>query len=106
MILDEKDRTLSTSLYPLLKAYTLADLRITRVTALDYQVTLPSTGADKFHTIPKLGRWATAIIAASPSLSVGGTVEILPQLQLRHGPEALEGFIWTLSRPGVARGLS
>ena len=64
------------------------------------------TDPDKFHTIPKLGRWATAIIAASPSLSVGGTVEILPQLQLRHGPEALEGFIWTLCRPGVARGLS
>uniref|UniRef100_M4BIM6 RxLR effector candidate protein n=1 Tax=Hyaloperonospora arabidopsidis (strain Emoy2) TaxID=559515 RepID=M4BIM6_HYAAE len=105
-ILDEKGRTLSTSLYPLLKACTLADLQITRVAALDYQITLPSTAADKFHTIPKLGRWATAIIAAGPGLSVGGTVEISPQLQLGHGPEALQGFIWTLSRPGVARGLS
>ena len=45
-ILDEMGRTLSTSLYPLLKACTLADLRITRVAALDYQVTLPSTGAE------------------------------------------------------------
>ena len=37
---------------------------------------------------------------------MGGTIEIPPQLQLRHGQEALQRFIWTLSRPGVARGLS
>ena len=90
---------------PLRRVCTLADLQITRVAALNYQVTLPSAVADKFHTLPTLGRWATTIVAAGPALSVGGTVVIPPQLQLRDELEALQGYVWTLSRPGVVCGI-
>ena len=83
---------------------TLAELHIRRVITLDYRIRLLSTRLNTYHTLPKLGLWATAILMASPYLHEGEEMQIPAQLTLRDGPEVLAKYMWIFIRQGVTHG--
>ena len=100
-IVDDKGNMLSTKKYPLIRACSLADLHIQRVSTLDYRIRLPETEHTTYHTIPKLGLWATAILMASPCLHIDEVLRTPDQLTLRNGPEVLNKYTWTYVRQGA-----
>ena len=83
-IADDRRHMISTKTYPLPRACRLEGLQITRVETLDYRNTLPSTDSGNFHTVSKLGRWATAILMASTALRVEETLCVPAQITLKN----------------------
>lgn len=77
------------------------DLHIRRTGPAEFIFYIRPAGPRSIHhSQPKLRRWATAILLASPSVPIGTELAIEPPLSLRHAPPFRYDYVWLTVRPG------
>ncbi|TDH73118.1 hypothetical protein CCR75_000580 [Bremia lactucae] len=62
------------------------------------------TNNNSRHSPRKLQSWATALLLSSPSLSIGSTMDMKPELALRHAPCFVKDFEWAFPGDGHVEG--
>ena len=86
-IRDAKGVKLLHSKFNQIAACSIADLHIWRTGPTTYVFTIPPSRPEGVtYSQPKLRRWATAILLASPLCTVGSELGVASALSLRHPP--------------------
>ena len=93
-IVDINGKPLQGSRFARLPACQLRVFNIHRTGLRQFVFTMPrSSDTAPRHLHPKLRRWATIILLASPAISVGSGLAA-PELTLRHPPPPLRDYRW------------
>uniref|UniRef100_A0AAV1T259 Uncharacterized protein n=1 Tax=Peronospora matthiolae TaxID=2874970 RepID=A0AAV1T259_9STRA len=86
-IQDGNGLSLKSATYDRIAICPISDLHIRRTGPTEFIFRIKPVGPRSFHhSQPKLRRWATAILLASPTFPIGGELALEPELVLRHAP--------------------
>ena len=104
-IRDQSGNILSKPTFNRIEACPLEQLGLERTGPADIFLKIPqSANPPRPHSAATLQRCSTAVLLASPTISVGQSIRQHSAPRLCHAPPALSTYIWSLTREGVIAG--